>query len=228
MNKISIFLLALLFTAKANSQTSALTVTKGLETSSYVNMVFTLTVNPAIPFFSCNVQVAHGDLSEPTQVAVTTPSPDYTTNITNNGGLVLNCVVDDIPKAVPVGPISWTIRFKKGNTATVNFALPTGGLNECLDVVAQNYPAIIKQPSVEVEIIPNKIAIKPYPNPTRDLVSVQKFKAFKTMNIYNLQGVLLLKSNKVEADVSAFSAGAYILEVEDTEGDKSRVKFVKE
>ena len=98
MNKISILLLALLFTTNANGQTkSTLTIEKGLETSSYVDMTFTLTVDPKIPFFSCNVQLAHGDLSEPVQLAVTTPSPDYTTNITNNGGLVeaSRSVVDD-------------------------------------------------------------------------------------------------------------------------------------
>ena len=228
MNKICLLFLAMLLSTKAISQTNpaVLTVSKGTETATHVDMIFSLNVPPNITFFSCNFQIAHGDLTQATQVAVTSPSVDYTTTVTTGGGLVLNCVVDDVPKAIAVGPISWTVRFKKGNAETVKFAL--GGVNECLDIGEKNYPAIIKEPSVEIVTIPNKITIKPYPNPTRDLIAIDKFKAFKTMNIYNAQGVLLLISNKTEADVSAFSAGAYILEVVDTEGDKTQVKFVKQ
>lgn len=227
MNKICLLFLAILFSTKAISQNPAvLTVLKGTETATHVDMIFSLNVQPNITFFSCNFQIAHGDLTQPKQVAVTTPSADYTTTVTTGGGLVLNCVVEDLPKAIAVGPISWTVRFKKGTAESVKFAL--GGINECLDIGEKNYPAVIKEPSVEIVNTPNKITIKPYPNPTRNLIAIDKFKAFKTMNIYNAQGVLLLISNKTEADVSAFSAGTYIMEVVDTDGDRTQVKFVKQ
>jgi Secretion system C-terminal sorting domain len=229
MNKLAIFIFSILLNANVFAQKSVLMVAKGKETVSHVDMVFTLKVNSLMTFFSCNFQVAHNGLSEPTQIATTTPSADYQTFITNAGGLVLNCVVEDVPKAVAAGtPVSWTIRFKKGVLQNINFALPTGGVNECLDTRETNYPAILQNAQVEVTIIPDKIAIKAYPNPTHDIISIKEYQAFKSMNIYNLQGVLLIKTNKFQANVVDFAAGTYILEVEDTDGEVSKCTFIKQ
>lgn len=229
MNKLAIFICAILLNFNALSQKSTLIVSKGKETMSHIDMTFTLKAHANMTFFSCNFQVAHNGLSEPLQIATTTPTADYQTFITNSGGLVLNCVVDDIPKAVATAtPVSWTVRFKKGILPTINFALPTGGVNECLDTRETNYPAILQNAQVEITIIPDKIVLKAYPNPTHDIVAVKEYQAFKSMNIYNLQGVLLVKSNKFQANVSDFAAGTYILETVDTDGEVSKCTFIKE
>lgn len=229
MNKLVILVFSILLSVKVFAQKSVLIVSKGKENASHVDMVFTLKTPSTMTFFSCNFQLTHNGLSEPVQIATTTPTADYQTFITNAGGLVLNCVVEDIPKAVTAGtPVSWTIRFKKNMLQNINFTLPTGGVNECLDTRETNYPAILQNAQVEVTVIPDKIELKAFPNPAHDFISIKEYKAFKSMNIYNLQGVLLLKSNKFQANVSDFAAGTYILEVEDTDGEISRCKFLKE
>jgi hypothetical protein len=69
--------------------------------------------------------------------------------------------------------------------------------------------------------------IKVYPNPANNTLFVENSNAFKSINIYNLQGVLIKKSLINEVDISAISAGIFVLEVENTEGVLSRVRFVK-
>ena len=135
MNKLAIFILAISLSVNVLAQKSTLIVSKGKETASHVDMTFSMKVNAAMTFFSCNFQLTHNGLSEPLQIATTTPTADYQAFITNAGGLVLNCVVEDVPKAVSSGSVSWTIRFKKGVQPNINFALPTGGVNECLDIL---------------------------------------------------------------------------------------------
>ena len=69
--------------------------------------------------------------------------------------------------------------------------------------------------------------IKVYPNPAINSIFVESNNGFKSINIYNLQGVLIKKSIFNEVDISAISAGIYLLEVENTEGGLSRIRFVK-
>lgn len=92
--------------ANAFSQKSTLIVSKSKETQSHVDMVFSMKINPAMTFFSCNFQLSHNGLSEPMQVSTVAPTADYQAFITNAGGLVLNCVVEDVPKAVHSG-LEW-------------------------------------------------------------------------------------------------------------------------
>ena len=73
-----------------------------------------------------------------------------------------------------------------------------------------------------------KLNIKAYPNPARHIIAIEPFDTFESMNIYNLQGVLLVQSNQTEINTSIISSGIYILEVKSKEGDMSRIKFVKE
>ncbi len=74
--------------------------------------------------------------------------------------------------------------------------------------------------------------LRVYPNPAKNTISIDNSILIKSINIYNLQGVLIKKSVVNSAannvDISAFSAGIYLLEVENTEGSISRIKFVKE
>lgn len=143
MKKIYLFLLICLSITRGFSQTSTLRITKGTETTTHIDITFTWSISPSITFYSCNFQINYGDMTEPALLSVISPNANYTTNATTMGGLVLNCVVDDIPKAVTSVPVSWTIRFKKGSGSPVCFSIPTGGLNECLNTVGNNFPATI-------------------------------------------------------------------------------------
>jgi hypothetical protein len=83
--------------------------------------------------------------------------------------------------------------------------------------------------TVAVELPPlSKIVLKPYPNPTHDFLTIELFHNFKALHIYDIKGVLQFSAQQVEVNVSALVAGTYFLEVENTEGEKARVKFVKE
>jgi Secretion system C-terminal sorting domain len=73
-----------------------------------------------------------------------------------------------------------------------------------------------------------RFTIKPYPNPTHDRIGVEQFNNFKTLNIYNLAGVLMLTARETEVNIAGFAAGTYILEVENKEGEKARAKFIKD
>ena len=139
-----------LLAVKSIGQTSVISVLKGTETATHVDVTFTWTINPSITFFSCNFQILHNGLTEPIQISVTRPSTRYTTNITNSGGLVLNCIVDDIPSALQVSTVSWTIRFRKGATSPVCFGL--GGVNECLNTAGDDFPATLPNCSVVIPI----------------------------------------------------------------------------
>ena len=319
MNKLYSLLFLLFWASQATSQTSVISVVKVGETTTQVDIKFTLTITPQIRFYSCNFQIAHGGLTAPTQVSVVSPSASYTTNITTNGGLVLNSVVDDVPNAIMSVPISWTVRFTKGSAANVCFSV--SGLNECLNTAGDDFPATlpnclvaipvelmdfqaknvqntniltwqtasernnkgfyiersndgktfenigfvkgngrtsqqqnytftdnrplsisyyrlrqedfdgIKTDSKVVSVYLNKldkISLKIYPNPTNGSLTIDASYPIKTLKIYNLQGVLLLKTNQSQTDVATFNAGIYLLEVENTEGSVSRMTFVKE
>jgi Family of unknown function (DUF5689)/Secretion system C-terminal sorting domain len=76
-------------------------------------------------------------------------------------------------------------------------------------------------------LINKNAPIKVYPNPANNTIFVKNINAFKSINIYNSQGVLIKKSLINEVDISAISSGIYLLEVENTEGVLNRVRFVK-
>ena len=319
MKTIYTLLLVALLTTKATSQTSVISLVKIAETATHIDIKFTLTITPAIRFYSCNFQITHGDLTEPTQVSVVSPNASYTTNITTSGGLVLNSVVDDIPNAIMSVPVSWTVRFRKGSSLNVCFAI--SGVNECLNTVGDDFPATLPSCNIVIPVelmdfqaknVQNtnfltwqtasernnkgfyierssdgktfetigfvkgngttsqqqnytftdngplsisyyrlrqedfdgskmyskvvsvrlnkldKIPLKIYPNPTNGSLSIDASYSLKTLKIYNLQGVLLLKTNQSQTDVATFSAGIYLLEAENTEGSVSRMTFVKQ
>lgn len=67
-----------------------------------------------------------------------------------------------------------------------------------------------------------------YPNPAKDVLMIEGLDEVKTVKMYNFQGVLVQKSNQKTIPLNDLSSGIYILEVENTEGALSRIKFVKE
>lgn len=69
--------------------------------------------------------------------------------------------------------------------------------------------------------------IKVYPNPARYNITIESIKPIKSVNIYTIQGILIAKSVTPDINISDYAAGIYVLEVENTEGGISRVKFIK-
>ncbi len=72
------------------------------------------------------------------------------------------------------------------------------------------------------------ITLTVYPNPVKDIITIDGFEDVKTVNIYNLQGILMQQTKQKTFSLSELSSGIYILEVKFTEGGVSRIKFVKE
>ena len=71
-------------------------------------------------------------------------------------------------------------------------------------------------------------ALKVYPNPAKNTLIIDNETAIKSIAIYNLQGKLMTTAYVNTIDISNYSAGMYLLEVHNTEGGISRIKFIKE
>ena len=72
------------------------------------------------------------------------------------------------------------------------------------------------------------IKLSVYPNPAKDVLIIEGLDDIKTVKIYNFQGVLVQKTTQKSISLNSQPTGIYILEVENTEGVVSRIKFVKE
>jgi uncharacterized protein len=70
-------------------------------------------------------------------------------------------------------------------------------------------------------------SIKVYPNPTSSVLTIENAEDFKTVKVYNTQGLLVLQSNQLMVNVSALNIGLYMVEVENTEGVRTLVRFLK-
>jgi uncharacterized protein len=70
-------------------------------------------------------------------------------------------------------------------------------------------------------------SIKIYPNPTSSVLNIENAENFKTVKFYNTQGLLVLQSNQLLVNVSALNIGLYLVEVENTEGIRTLVRFFK-
>ena len=307
------------FSQVTTNGVSVLTVTKGAQTPTNVDITFTLTMSPAVAsFFSCNFKINHGLLSNPTFVSSVSPSVKYVTNITTVGGLVLNSAADDIPDAITVSTVSWTVNFATNGSSTLCFTLDPIN-NEAINTSGDDFPATLDYCNIVLpaEIVSfqaqnkgktnmltwetaseknnkgfyiersadaktfetigfvkgfgtttqkqsytfndnrplsinyyrvrqednngaivysktlsvasaSKISLKIFPNPAHDKIAIEPFDSFKSLTVSNLQGVALIKTQQTQADVSSLSAGFYFLEVQNTEGVVSRMKFMKE
>ena len=69
--------------------------------------------------------------------------------------------------------------------------------------------------------------LKVYPNPARHTITVEHSKGVKSVSIYTIEGRLIKKTTETDIRISDCAAGLYVLEVENTEGGTSRIKFVK-
>ncbi len=67
-----------------------------------------------------------------------------------------------------------------------------------------------------------------YPNPAKTTLTIDGLTPVKTVRIYNTQGMLLKTISDSKINVSDFAAGLYFLNIENTEGGISQIKFIKE
>ncbi len=70
--------------------------------------------------------------------------------------------------------------------------------------------------------------LKIYPNPAKNNVSIEGLSAVQSVQIFSIQGQLMKRTTQKVIEISDLVNGIYFLEVEYTEGGRSRVKFVKE
>lgn len=87
------------------------------------------------------------------------------------------------------------------------------------DVGMSNWPTGVREASLEV-------AVTVFPNPAKDVVQVRATEAIESIRVYDLSGHVVdlgaqvLRSNASQLDVSALSAGIYMVEVRTTSGVK--------
>lgn len=70
--------------------------------------------------------------------------------------------------------------------------------------------------------------ISMYPNPVKDILTVQTEENITSIKVMNLEGKSVLNSTSKEINVSSLVNGMYILEVENTSGVISTAKFIKD
>lgn len=80
--------------------------------------------------------------------------------------------------------------------------------------------------SIQENLLEEKTNI--YPNPVKNILNIQFEGAIKSVEMYNLQGQLVLKSNQLSIDVSRFQNGVYLLKMEDENQNIGFKRFIKE
>ena len=76
--------------------------------------------------------------------------------------------------------------------------------------------------------VSSKIKTSIYPNPTKSVVEVKTDKKIKSVSIYDISGKSLLKTSSTKADLSSFSKGTYLMQVEFADGTSSTEKVIKD
>lgn len=73
----------------------------------------------------------------------------------------------------------------------------------------------------------NNLQFKMYPNPANDMVSVNLESAVKTIEVYSIQGQMVLQSSTKEFSVASLNSGIYLVKVVDESGSIATQKLVK-
>lgn len=71
-------------------------------------------------------------------------------------------------------------------------------------------------------------ALSIYPNPTKGEVSVKTDKKIKTSNVIDITGKSVLKAESEKVNLSSLPSGAYLLQIEFTDGTSTSEKVIKE
>jgi hypothetical protein len=67
-----------------------------------------------------------------------------------------------------------------------------------------------------------------FPNPTKGEVNIKTDKKIKTSSVFDITGKSVLKSESERVNLSSLPAGAYLLQIEFTDGTSSSEKVIKE
>ncbi len=76
------------------------------------------------------------------------------------------------------------------------------------------------------DLTPSQIVI--YPNPATHLLNIQSVAPVKNVNLYNLQGQLLISSDENSVNVEHLSKGIYILTIQTQDGRSHTTKIIKQ
>jgi len=107
------------------------------------------------------------------------------------------------------------IVFSGGGSAVISYDVSTGETT----VESNATLSVGKVSQFDFEI---------YPNPATDIIKLNTQKDISTIKLFNVMGQLVSQEvNTKELNVSKLSTGYYLLKAEDTEGNVSVRKFVK-
>ena len=73
----------------------------------------------------------------------------------------------------------------------------------------------------------DRLEVKLYPNPVRDILNIEIEKDIKSIEIYNIQGQKVLSSNQKQINVSDLAAGMYMVRIQDTDNNIATKKVNK-
>ena len=80
------------------------------------------------------------------------------------------------------------------------------------------------QLDIDESIFENNITV--YPNPTQNILNV-KFNDFEKLEVYNIMGQLILRSDSETINVSDFENGVYVVKIYGKDGGSYSSKFIK-
>ncbi len=73
----------------------------------------------------------------------------------------------------------------------------------------------------------NNLKVAMYPNPVNDILSIDIENEIKSVEIYNIQGQRVIKSNSKQIETSSLNSGIYMVRIEDTNGGIATQKLIK-
>ncbi|ASK31383.1 hypothetical protein CEY12_15275 [Chryseobacterium sp. T16E-39] len=76
--------------------------------------------------------------------------------------------------------------------------------------------------------VSSKTKASVYPNPTKGEVEIKTDKKIKSVSIFDVSGRSVLKTTSAKQDLSSFSKGTYLLQIEFADGTSSTEKVIKE
>jgi len=118
------------------------------------------------------------------------------------------------------GEVEFRFITQSGNTS------PTFDMLD-FDVLMMDNLSLLNTLSTHDQLDPKQLSI--FPNPTNDVINIQKSSKFKNVVISNTQGIALLQQTKATAqiDISGLDSGFYILSAQDNDNHDHQSIFIK-
>ena len=101
-------------------------------------------------------------------------------------------------------------------------------INELKTEIQQLKEMLVNSKKEETKINTKQIDVDIYPNPVKELLTIEIEAEIKTVEIFNLQGQKVLSNNKKIVDVSSLIAGEYIVHIQDQKGVIRTKKIIKQ